>query len=200
MTTFLEISGLLLAYLLGAIPFGFILTKISTGKNIMHEGSGNVGSTNVRRIAGKRISFYTQVLDILKGLLPVGMYLLFDENVTNDFHPYYVYGLALAPIIGHDFSIFLGFKGGKGVNTTMGASFLLAPWSVVAAGLSYFIIKKVFKYVSMGSIMLAIALPLVEILINGSGPTFVYLITASLLIIILHRKNIKRLLAGEENL
>ena len=130
MMAFFEISGLFVAYLLGAVPFGFILTKMSTGKNIMHEGSGNVGSTNVKRIAGRKISIYTQVLDMLKGLLPVAIFLLLDDKVTSGFHPYYVYGLAMAAIIGHDFSIYIRFRGGKGVNTTLGASFLLAPWSV----------------------------------------------------------------------
>lgn len=197
---FLQICGLLIAYLIGAIPFGYILTLRATGKNVLKEGSGNVGSTNVRRIAGKRISIITQVLDIVKGIVPVALFLLTDEIWQNSFHPYFIYGLALASIIGHDFSVFLFFKGGKGVNTTLGASVLIAPWSVFIAGLTYFIVKKLFRYVSLGSISLALALFISGFIIYGVGPIAYYLLLVSSLIIVLHRKNIQRLLRGEENL
>ncbi len=91
---------------------GFLLTKFSTGKNILKLGSRNVGSTNVGRIAGKRIAIITQLLDMTKGILPVVIYLfLVDEKVGD--YDFYVYWLALAVIIGHDFSIFLKFKGGR---------------------------------------------------------------------------------------
>ena len=121
-----QIAFILLSYLLGAIPFAYILTRYYTGKNIMKTGSGNVGSTNVKRVAGKNIAIITQLLDMFKGLLPVAIYLYFidEKNLGAEF---YVYCVALATIIGHDFSIFLKFKGGKGVNTTLGASVLLHP-------------------------------------------------------------------------
>lgn len=200
MNLIIEISGILAAYLLGAIPFGYILTKQFTGKNILESGSGNVGSTNVRRVAGKKVSLLTQVLDMLKGMIPVGIFMLAGNDLSESFHPYYIYMLALAAIIGHDFSIFLRFRGGKGVNTTLGASILIAPWAVIIAGAVYFLVKKMFKYVSPGSIALALALPVAEYIINGLSPTVYYLIICSALIIILHRKNIQRLLSGEENL
>ncbi|MDT8392996.1 MAG: glycerol-3-phosphate 1-O-acyltransferase PlsY [Bacteroidales bacterium] len=196
----IEISGILAAYLLGAVPFGYILTKHFTGMNILESGSGNVGSTNVRRVAGKKVSLLTQILDMLKGMIPVGIFMLAGDSHSESFHPYYIYMLALAAIIGHDFSIFLRFRGGKGVNTTLGASVLIAPWAVVIAGLVYFLVKKLFKYVSPGSIALSLAMPVAEYIINGLSPTVYYLIICSALIIILHRKNIQRLLSGKENL
>jgi glycerol-3-phosphate acyltransferase PlsY len=194
-TLFYKIIFLLLTYILGSIPAGYILTKFYTGQNIMEEGSGNVGSTNVRRVAGKKLSIITQLLDMLKGLLPVVLFLVFKPSVST---PYYILMLALAAIIGHDFSIFLKFKGGKGVNTTLGASVLLAPYSVfIAVGL-YFIVKWRFKYVSLGSMVIAFTIPLIEIILYGFTPTFYYLLICSFLIVVLHRENIIRLIKGNE--
>ncbi|BAX81440.1 glycerol-3-phosphate 1-O-acyltransferase PlsY [Labilibaculum antarcticum] len=188
---------LLLSYLLGAIPFGYILTRYFTGKNILEIGSGNVGSTNVGRVAGKKIAIATQLLDMLKGFAPVAVYLFFidDKKIGPDF---FVYCVSLATIIGHDFSIFLKFKGGKGVNTTLGASVLIAPFSVFISVAIYFIIKWRLKYVSLGSIILGIALPITELFIHGLSSTFYYLLICMVLIILLHRTNINRLLHNEE--
>jgi len=195
MTLFYEISCLLLSYLLGSIPVGYLLTKFYTGQNILKIGSGNIGSTNVRRVSGKKLSVITQICDMLKGFLPVVLFLVFKPKVSIE---YYILMLALAPIIGHDFSIFLKFKGGKGVNTTLGASILLAPYSVfIAVGL-FFIIKWLFKYVSLGSIVIALTIPLIEIILYGLTPIFYYLLICSFLIIFLHRKNIMRLINGTE--
>ena len=195
MTLFYEILFILLSYFLGSIPFGYLLTKYYTQKNILELGSGNIGSTNVRRVAGKKLSIITQLLDMLKGFLPVALYLIFNPKFS---FPYYVLMLAFAAILGHDFSIFLKFKGGKGVNTTLGASVLLAPYSVFIAVSLFFIIKWRFKYVSLGSIVIALTLPLIEIIIHGLSPIFYYLSICSLLIIILHHKNILRLIKGTE--
>ncbi len=193
----IQYAFILLSYLLGAIPFAYILTRYYTGKNIMEMGSGNVGSTNVGRVAGKRIAIITQLLDMLKGLLPVAVYLYFmdDKRLGSEF---YVYSVALATIIGHDFSIFLKFKGGKGVNTTLGSSLLIAPFSVCISVAIYFGVKWRFKYVSLGSIILGISLPLSELFIHGLSSTFYYLLVCAILIILQHRTNIKRLLRSEE--
>lgn len=195
MTLFYEIIFLMLTYLLGSIPVGYLLTKFYTGKNILNQGSGNIGSTNVRRVAGNKLSVITQLLDMLKGFLPVVLFLIFKPMVTT---PYYILMLALASIIGHDFSLFLKFKGGKGVNTTLGASVLLAPYSIfIAVGL-FFIVKWQFKYVSLGSMVIAFTIPIVEFILYGVTPTFYYLVICSLLIILLHIKNIIRLIKGKE--
>ncbi|MFA6677568.1 MAG: glycerol-3-phosphate 1-O-acyltransferase PlsY [Bacteroidales bacterium] len=195
MTLFYEIVFILLSYLLGSIPFGYLLTKYYAKKNILELGSRNIGSTNVKRVAGKKLSLTTQLLDMLKGLLPVSLFLIFRPIVSS---PYYIFILALAAIIGHDFSIFLKLKGGKGVNTTLGASILLAPFSVLIAVGLFFIIKWRFKYVSLGSITIALTLPIIEIILNGFTPTFYYLLICAFLIIILHHKNIIRLIKGTE--
>jgi len=193
----LQILIIVLTFIWGSIPFGYLLTKIFTGKNILKLGSGNIGSTNVCRIAGKRISICTQLLDMLKGLLPVGAFLYINKEYTNC-PDYYVYIIAISSIIGHDYSLFLKFRGGKGVNTTLGASILIAPFPVLVSVLIYFITKWRFKYVSLGSIMLAITLPITSYIIYGLTPTFYYLLICTLLIIIRHKKNIHRLIHNKE--
>ena len=197
MTIELKIVFVLLSYLLGSIPNGYLLTKYFTGKNILKLGSGNVGSTNVRRVAGKKMAIITQLLDMTKGLLPVAVYLLFT-NAKIGGSDSFVYWLALAAIIGHDFSIFLKFKGGKGVNTTLGASVLIAPVSVFISVAIYFIVKWRFKYVSLGSLFLGIALPVTELIIHGFTSTFYYLLICMILISFLHRANIIRLINQQE--
>jgi glycerol-3-phosphate acyltransferase PlsY len=194
-TLFYEILILLLTYLFGSIPFGYLLTKYYTGKNISVLGSGNLGSTNVRRVAGKKLFVITQLLDMLKGFMPVALFLILKPSTSI---PNYILLLVLTAIIGHDFSLFLKFKGGKGVNTTLGATVLLAPFSVfIAVGL-YFIVKWRFKYVSLGSIVIAFTMPPVELILQGFTPTFYCLYICSFLIVFLHRENIIRLLKGNE--
>lgn len=193
----LKISFVLLSYLIGSIPFGYLLTKFYTGKDILKLGSGNVGSTNVRRFAGRKIAVITQLLDMTKGFLPVAIYLFFvDEKTGNS--DFYVLWLALAAIIGHDFSVFLKFKGGKGVNTTLGASILIAPVSVFISVAIYFLVKWQFKFVSLGSLILGISLPITELIFHGLTSTFYYLLVCMVLIILLHRTNIIRLFNRRE--
>ncbi len=202
MNLFISITFVLLAYLVGSIPFAYLFTKWATGKNIMKEGSGNVGSTNVKRVAGKKISLLTQIFDIFKGGLPVAMYLYFSHNYNTDcviaMPEHYVYALALAAIVGHDFSIFLKFKGGKGVNTTLGASLLISPIPVFISVSVYLFLRLKFKYVSLASMGLAIALPIGEFLIYQESLTFFYFLVCMVLILLFHLGNIKRLLEGRE--
>lgn len=203
MNVWIEIIFLLTTYLIGSIPVGYLLVRYLTGQNILELGSGNVGSTNVKRIAGRKIAAITQLLDMAKGFLPVGLYLYltydvsltYYQNVVSHFSIYYI---ALASILGHDFSVFLKFKGGKGVNTTLGASVLLAPLAVFISVMCYFIVKWRFKYVSLGSIVLAITMVISDFIICGITPTFYYLLVCMVLIIVLHYKNIDRLLRNQE--
>jgi len=198
MNLWFEILPVLFAYILGSIPFGYIFTWKFTGRNIFDLGSRNIGSTNVGRIAGKKIAALTQVCDMSKGLLPVALiYFLRLENFHH-FEEYYIYLVALATILGHDFSLFLKLKGGKGVNTTLGASLLLAPYSVFISVLVYFIVKWKYKFVSLGSIFLAISLTISDLIIHSISFLFYYLLICSSLIIIKHIPNIKRLLKNEE--
>jgi len=193
-----EILLILTAYIIGSIPFGYIFTRKYTGKSILELGSGNIGSTNVGRIAGKKIAVLTQACDMSKGLLPVA--LVYFLNIENFYHfeEYDFYLVALATILGHDFSLFLKLKGGKGVNTTLGASLLLAPFSVLLSVLIYLIVKWRYKYVSLGSICLAISLTISDLVVHEISFLFYYLLICSSLIIIKHIPNIKRLLNGTE--
>lgn len=193
-----------LGYVIGSIPTGYILVKHFTGKNILKLGSGNVGSTNVKRTAGKTLGFLTLIADISKGIIPILVYLLVNTNNqpfnflnSANLHPE-VYAIALATILGHDFSIFLKFKGGKGVNTTLGATLLIAPIPVIISVMVYMLVKWLYKYTSVGSLCIAITLPITQFCISGCSSTFYYLIICMILIIILHLKNIKRLLKNEE--
>ena len=197
MSIALKIGFVLLSYLLGSIPVGYLLTKFSTGKNLLKLGSGNVGSTNVGRVAGRKMAIITQLLDMTKGFLPVAVYLFFVDEKIGD-SDFYVYWLALAAIIGHDFSVFLKFKGGKGVNTTLGASVLIAPIPVFISVAIYFIVKWQFKFVSLGSLILGISLPFIEFIFHGITSTFYYILGCMILIIIMHRTNIFRLLNKQE--
>lgn len=203
----MTISGfctIALGYVIGSIPTGYILVKHFTGKNILRLGSGNVGSTNVKRTAGKTLGFLTLIADISKGIIPILVYLLVNTNNqpfnflnSANLHPE-VYAIALATILGHDFSIFLKFKGGKGVNTTLGATLLIAPIPVIISVMVYMLVKWLYKYTSVGSLCIAITLPITQFCISGCSSTFYYLIICMILIIILHLKNIKRLLKNEE--
>lgn len=194
----LEILLILVAYLLGSIPFGYIFTKRLAGINIREHGSGNIGSTNVKRLAGRKAALYTQLCDMAKGLLPVSIVWILQAYNLLVFDPFFIYAVAFASILGHNFSIFLRFKGGKGVNTTLGASLLLSPIAVLSSVLVYFILKWSTKYVSLGSICLAIALPIIGLLIHQLSFVFYYLLACSVLIILMHIPNIKRLAAGTE--
>lgn len=194
-----EVFLILITYLIGSIPFGYIFTKKTLGINIREHGSGNIGSTNVKRIAGKKIALITQLCDMMKGLLPVSVILILQSGNYCHFDEFFIYTVALATIIGHNFSIFLKFKGGKGVNTTLGASVLLSPYSVFASVFVYFIVKWSSKYVSLGSLCLAFTLTITDLFIHRISLLFFYLLTCSILIVFMHRTNIKRLIEGTES-
>jgi len=199
MKALLEIGLIGFAYLIGSVPFGYIFTKRIAGINIREHGSGNIGSTNVRRVAGPEVALFTQLCDMLKGLMPVGAVVYLQYSNIYTFDEFFVYAVGLASIFGHNFSLFLKFKGGKGVNTTLGASVLLAPVSVFASVLVYFLVKWRSGYVSLGSLCLALTLTLTEMMIHPISYLFYYLLTCSLLIVLMHISNIKRLVEGTES-
>ncbi len=192
------ILPILISYVCGAIPFGYLLTKSSTGLNILEQGSGNIGSTNVRRIAGKTISFQVQVLDMLKGFLPVFVISLISRSGYMLIPDYYIFLIAFSTIIGHNFSIFLRFQGGKGVNTTIGTTILLAPLEILCSVGIFFLVKKLYRYASVGSITLACALPINGIIFKESIGLIIYLLVCCCMIIFRHLSNIKRLISGNE--
>jgi len=187
----------LVAYVVGATPFGFLAGK-AKGIDIREHGSGNIGATNVLRVLGKPVGITVLVLDVMKGLIPVIVAkLVSDSSLVH-------IATAMAAILGHNYTFWLGFKGGKGIATTGGAILPIMPWALIAAVLGWIIVLKVSRYVSLASIAAALIIPLtlvVENLITGTWEwnIFAFGMFVCLLAIWKHRSNIGRLIRGEEN-
>lgn len=187
----------LLAYLVGATPFGYLAGRLR-GIDIREHGSGNIGATNVLRTLGKPVGFAVLILDVLKGLVPA---LLARSVSDGSLVPIFT---AVAAILGHNYTFWLGFKGGKGIATTAGAMAPLLFWPLVAAVLGWLILLKTTRYVSVASIGAAAIIPLaVTVLSLARGVWEWPLFLLSLLVFVLavwrHRENIRRLCAGTEN-
>ena len=188
------------AFLFGSIPTGYLLVKYVKHIDIREIGSGNIGSTNVKRAAGRKISLITQVGDILKGTIPVVVAMLVVPHLDLGVKTYVVTSLtALAAIAGHNFTPFLRFRGGKGVNTTLGTFILITPFSIIAAACVFFLLRFVISITSIRSIAAGVTLAVATVIL--SYPLFV-IITAAVaggLIVVRHIDNIKRLIAGTES-
>ncbi len=202
----LKISWFAFVYLLGSVPFGLLLARVFCRIDIREAGSGNVGATNVARLCGTGWGVLTLILDALKGALPVAiaLYVLpqtWPEVFSPKTVPTLVCFTALAAIIGHLFSVFLKFKGGKAVATTVGIYLVILPVHlIIAAAVCLFVIKRT-SYVSLGSLVLVITIPVLLILSGMFTRNFDYIIMAAciaVLVIYSHRGNIVRLMAGEE--
>jgi glycerol-3-phosphate acyltransferase PlsY len=187
-----------LAYLLGSIPFGLLVVKAFGGRDIRAIGSGNIGAANVARNAGKFAGILTLLLDAGKGYFAVWLVAHYSHGNIR-----WMMIAAVCAVIGHMFPIWLGFKGGKGVATGLGV-FLPICWQAVAAGVVLWLVVVIFwRYSSLGSISAAVAVPLFVYLLYAPGhapPEYVTLgtVVISLLVLIKHRPNIARLVAGEE--
>lgn len=187
---------IIISYLIGSIPFGYIVARLK-GIDVRQYGSGNIGATNVGRVLGKGYGVAVYILDLAKGFIPVYFVSkLFD-------HPFPMVICGLAAILGHVFPIYLRFKGGKAVATSCGVFLWLAPLALLIAVATWVVIILCFRYVSLGSIVGALTL-IIAIIILGHDPfgsgkyltAFASLV--SLIVIIRHRSNIKRLLTGCE--
>lgn len=200
-----NIIALLVAYLLGSIPFGYLIVKMTSGKDVRASGSGATGATNVMRTAGKKAGLMTFALDIAKGFVAVfAARLIVGAGLweTN----WVVAGAAFAAIVGHIFPVWLGFKAGKGVATGVGVFLGIAPLAVVCALVVFALILKVTRYVSLGSVVSTLLmLPLIY-LWNGlvsPSPYLAQMLAAvgaiAVLIVLKHTDNIRRLMAGTEN-
>ena len=201
MKTFLVI---LLAYLLGSIPFGYLIVRFYSQADIRQTGSGGTGATNVSRRSGKAAGLSTLVLDAAKGALAVFLARLWlspDGSLT------WPVGLAaLAVIVGHIFPVWLGFRGGKGVATGAGVLLMLVPFAVIVAGVLFLAVASLTRYVSLASIIAAAAIPMIVwmqlqfLQPRTDGDTLVTVtVCAALLIVFAHRSNIERLTRGTEN-
>lgn len=181
---------IILSFFIGAIPFGYIIVKKTKGIDIRTEGSGNIGSTNVKRVAGKKIAIIVQILDILKGLLPVAIAILMFRG--NDIYSCCI--VAMASVLGHIYSPFLKFKGGKGVNTELGSFFLLCPTPVILSVILHITLKKITEVVAIRSIILALSIPLLAYVFKYDKSIIISSSFVAIIIIIAHRENIKKLL------
>jgi glycerol-3-phosphate acyltransferase PlsY len=183
------------AYLLGAVPFGYIIYKLRWGRDIRSEGSGNIGATNVMRQAGPVAGIITLLLDAAKGYVAV----LLAKRLGGDV-AWVVAAAGLAALLGHAFPIYLRFRGGKGVATALGVFAALAPRSILLAVAVFGLVLAIFRYVSLGSIVAAAAFPLLALFIDSPRvPIMLGAFACSAVIIVKHSSNIRRLIAGTEN-
>lgn len=179
-------------YLIGSIPTGYLIGKIFKGIDIRKYGSGNIGATNVYRILGKRAAIFTLVIDFAKGFTLV----ILAKQFIGGILPILV---GLAVICGHSWTIFLKFRGGKGVATASGVFFALFPLPMVFSAAIFFFLVIFTGYVSVGSLGGALLLPVTVWFFERSYLLTFLTIVVSLLIIFNHRGNIRRLIEGKEN-
>jgi acyl phosphate:glycerol-3-phosphate acyltransferase len=209
------------SYLLGSIPFGYVLVRVFRGQDVRKSGSGNIGATNVARSGAKGLAIATLLLDALKGYaavafafwlasrqrlegpIPTSVY----DRTTGSMSSHTVFLLAalaaFVAILGHMFTIWLRFKGGKGVATAAGSFVALSPRAMLVALVLFVLVVALTRYVSLGSIVAAAAFPLCVWWLGPAErttvPILLLIAASSLLIILRHKDNIRRLLAGTEN-
>jgi glycerol-3-phosphate acyltransferase PlsY len=182
-------------YLLGSIPFGYLLVKWVKGVDVRTQGSGNIGMTNVWRVAGAKWGIATLALDIAKGALAVYLARHFDpgDNLL-------AVGTGLAALIGNVFSIFLKFKGGKGIGVSVGIFFSLLPWESSAGLAVFLVVLALTRMISVGSLLGATTMALLTLYFEHGLTWFSGLaVVATVMIWWTHRQNIQRILAGTEN-
>ncbi len=208
--------------MLGSIPFGYLLVRIFRGLDVRNTGSGNIGATNVARTGSKRLGIATLLLDALKGYAAVMLAFwlaeryrfgnqlssgLYDRSTAPAISSQTVFLLAalaaFVAILGHVFTVWLRFKGGKGVATAAGAFTALAPRAMLVVFVLFLLIVALTRYVSLGSIVAGLAFPLCVCWLmpaeRTSAPILLLIAASSFVIILRHKDNIRRLLAGTEN-
>ena len=187
MNIYLLIVG---SYLIGSVPFGYILTKFFLSKDIRKIGSGNIGATNVLRTGNKILGYATLLLDVLKAVLPI---IFIKIN-----YPEYVFISALSVFIGHVFPVWLKFRGGKGVATYVGILCCINIYLGISFGLVWLITFLIFKYSSLSSLIGSFSIPIINFYIFNDEIVFFFIIMF-VLIFYTHRENIKRLLNHTES-
>lgn len=185
------------SYLLGSIPFGYLLVRIFTGEDVRASGSGNIGATNVAR-KSLALGIATLLLDAAKGMAAV---LVARVLFTGPRQPLIMTLAALFAVLGHLFPVWLKFRGGKGVATSLGAFILLTPKSILCMVILFLMVAVAFRYVSLGSVAVAAAFPLLAWALHeyADSRQLVLIALVSALVIWSHRQNIGRLAAGTES-
>ena len=194
------ILSFVFAYLIGSIPTSYLMGKIIKGIDIRDYGSGNVGATNALRVLGTKIGIITLLIDIGKGFFAVQIGKQLVSEPTNLF----LIGTGLLAIIGHIFTIFLKFKGGKGVATSTGVFIALSPLPIAIALIVFVVTVWISKYVSLGSMVAALVFFLLELMVNvrnrfANVELLIFIFLLMVFIIVRHKTNIKRIIDGNEN-
>ena len=199
----------IIAYLIGSINFSILFSKKKAGYDIRQKGSGNAGTTNMLRNLGKKYAAITLICDVLKGVVAIGIAIIVG-NILGDTNKALLVQIAgVAVVIGHTFPIFFGFKGGKGVATSLGI-LLMTNWQLGLICLVFaLVLMALTRVVSMGSIAAAILYPVLTLFVGGGhyivestglgNGYFIYSVILAIIVIFNHRENIKRILSGTEN-
>lgn len=205
----LNIIIAVISYLIGSVNFSVILSKKMAGFDVREKGSGNAGTTNMLRSVGKKAAAITLICDILKGVVSIGIAIILG-NIIKDSNKELLLQIAgVSVILGHTFPIFFGFKGGKGVATSLGV-LLLSNWQIGLICLVFALVLMILtRMVSLGSCAAAILFPVLTLFINDNytiltegknGSTyFIYSLILAAIVLFNHRSNIKRILNGTEN-
>ncbi len=194
MNTLLFIVVLASIYLIAAIPTGIVLAKVMGYEDVRGKGSGNIGATNVYRVAGKLPGILTLAGDILKGFLPLLACKTWLAPTSIQL------GIACAmAIVGHCYPVYLKFRGGKGIATALGIFLVISPIAVLGAAIVFGITVATTRFVSLASVLAAMSAPLLVLMLNEPQPIFLATLFIATLIIWRHRSNIKRLLDGAED-
>lgn len=194
MNTLLFIFVLIGIYLIAAVPTGIVLARVMGYEDVRDKGSGNIGATNVYRVAGKLAGVLTLAGDILKGFLP----LLACKTWLAPSSAQLGIACAMA-IVGHCYPVYLKFRGGKGIATALGIFLVMSPIAVLGAAIVFGITVATTRFISLGSVLAAMSAPLLVLMLNQPQPIFLATLFIAALIVWRHRSNIKRLMDGSED-
>ena len=194
MNTLLFIFILIVIYLIAAVPTGIVLARVMGYEDVRDKGSGNIGATNVYRVAGKLAGVLTLAGDILKGFLP----LLACKTWLAPTSAQLGITCAMA-IVGHCYPVYLKFSGGKGIATALGIFLVMSPIAVLGAAIVFGITVATTRFISLGSVLAAMSAPLLVLMLNQPQPIFLATLFIAALIVWRHRSNIKRLMDGSED-
>lgn len=185
----------LASYLIGALPTSYIAGRVTGGIDLREHGSGNLGATNAFRVLGGRVAVPVLLFDVFKGWLPTFTFPLWDGVASPDWA--LVYGATA--VIGHVFSVYVGFRGGKGVATTGGVLLALAPVAAALGFAAWGLVVALTRIVSLGSLVAAIVIPVAVYVLRGPDAVFGLTLGLAIFVVFAHRSNVRRLLRGEEH-
>ena len=194
MNPLLFIFILIVIYLIAAVPTGIVLARVMGYEDVRDKGSGNIGATNVYRVAGKLAGVLTLAGDILKGFLPLLACKTWLAPTSAQL------GIACAmAIVGHCYPVYLKFRGGKGIATALGIFLVMSPIAVLGAAIVFGLTVATTRFISLGSVLAAMSAPLLVLMLNQPQPIFLATLFIAALIVWRHRSNIKRLMDGSED-